>query len=105
MNGSGYLAFLRKEALEIRRTWRIWVLPGLLLFFGFTSPVLARIAPNLVKSLTADQPGTIIQLPEPVPLDAYVQMAKMSGMVRPASTPFQRTERDPATTGFTIALS
>lgn len=73
---TGFAALLEKERMEIRRTWRIWVLPGILFFFGLTSPILAEIAPALVESLASDQPGTVIQLPEPVPLDAYGQLAK-----------------------------
>ena len=30
---SGTAVFARKEAMEILRTWRIWVLPGILLFW------------------------------------------------------------------------
>src|SRR5665647_131722 len=43
---SGPVVFARKEALEILRTWRIWVLPGILLFFALTGPVLARFTPD-----------------------------------------------------------
>jgi ABC-2 type transport system permease protein len=70
---NGFLAFLGKEAMEIRRTWRLWVLPGLLLFFGATSAAVAELTPALVKSATSDQPGVVIHIPEPVPLDAYQQ--------------------------------
>ena len=31
---TGFTAFLWKEFVEIRRTWRIWVIPGMLVFFG-----------------------------------------------------------------------
>ncbi len=65
---------LRKELREIRRTWRIWVLPAILLFIAVTSPILAEITPQLVRSLASDQPGVIIELPDPVPLDAYRQL-------------------------------
>lgn len=70
---TGFLAFLRKELIEIRRTWRIWVLPGILLFVAITSPILAEITPELVRSLAKDQPGVVIEIPEPVALDAYRQ--------------------------------
>jgi ABC-2 type transport system permease protein len=73
---NGFLALLSKEWMEIRRTWRIWVMPGLLLFFGLTSPILAEIAPRLVKSIASDQPGTVIELPPAVALDAYRQLTK-----------------------------
>ncbi len=68
--------FLGKEVLEIRRTWRIWVLPGLLLFFAVTSPVLALITPAVISQLVANQPGVVIQVPDPVAVDAYLQFMK-----------------------------
>jgi hypothetical protein len=38
---TGFGAFLRKELIEIRRTWRLWVIPGMLVFLGVTSPIIA----------------------------------------------------------------
>jgi ABC-2 type transport system permease protein len=70
---SGFPAFLRKELSEIRRTWRIWVLPGILLFVAVTSPILAELTPALVRSMAADQPGVVIEFPDPVALDSYRQ--------------------------------
>ncbi|MCC6792814.1 MAG: ABC transporter permease subunit, partial [Thermomicrobiales bacterium] len=78
---TGFLALLRKEVVEIARTWRIWVLPGLLIFFGVSSPIMAEIAPRLVESFASDQPGTIIQIPDPVTLDAYRQLVKSLNQV------------------------
>ena len=73
---NGFLAFLSKELLEIRRTWRLWVLPGILLVIGLSSPVLAAITPRLVESMTAGQPDVIIQIPDPVAIDAYLQFVQ-----------------------------
>jgi ABC-2 type transport system permease protein len=73
---NGYAAFLGKEWMEIRRTWRIWVLPGMLLFFGLTSPILALVTPSLIASLAGSQPGMTITLPPPTPFDAGVQFLK-----------------------------
>ena len=70
------LAFLEKELMEIRRTWRIWVLPGMLVFFGLTSPIIAAVTPDLVRSMAAAQPGVVIQLPAPTALDASAQFIK-----------------------------
>jgi ABC-2 type transport system permease protein len=72
---SGALVLARKEAQEILRTWRIWVLPGILLFFALTGPVLARYTPQIVGALAADQLGGF-QIPTPTYLDAYAQWAK-----------------------------
>ncbi len=73
---SGLWPFLRKEALEILRTWRIWVLPGVLLFMGLSSPILASVMPEVMKSVTAQQPGIQVQLPPPTFTDAYGQWVK-----------------------------
>lgn len=73
---NGYAAFLDKEWMEIRRTWRIWVLPGMLLFFGLTSPILALVTPSLISSLAGSQPGMTISLPPPTPFDAGAQFLK-----------------------------
>src|SRR5659263_269571 len=72
---SGTVVFARKEALEILRTWRIWVLPGILLFFALTGPVLARYTPEIVGALAADQLGGF-EIPTPTYLDAYAQWVK-----------------------------
>lgn len=74
MTGLG--AFLEKELTEIRRTWRLWVIPGMLVFFGATSPIIAALTPALVQSMAAAQPGVVIKLPPPTALDAYAQFVK-----------------------------
>lgn len=73
---SGFTAFFAKELLEIRRTWRIWVLPGMLLFFAITSPIIALLTPTLVSSLAGSQPGLVISMPEPTASDSFAQFLK-----------------------------
>jgi ABC-2 type transport system permease protein len=73
---TGFLAFLRKEFTEIVRTWRIWVIPGMLLFFGVISPIIAAVTPALVQSMAAAQPGVVVKLPPPTALDASAQFLK-----------------------------
>lgn len=68
---TGFTAFLRKEFEEIRKTSRMWVLPGIMLFFGLTSPILAKLTPLLLKSTTGTQSGLVIQMPDPTYVDAY----------------------------------
>jgi ABC-2 type transport system permease protein len=63
MTGLG--AFMQKELTEIRRTWRIWVIPGMLVFLGLTSPIIAAVTPALVQSMAASQPGVVIRIPSP----------------------------------------
>lgn len=72
----GALRFLRKEGLETVRTWRIWVVPGLLLFFAITSPILALMTPALLDSVAQGQSGVQIIIPDPTYLDAYAQWLK-----------------------------
>lgn len=73
---SGFGAFLQKEMTEIRRTWRLWVIPGMLVFFGVTSPLIAAVTPALVESMASSQPGVVIRIPPPTFVDAYAQFIK-----------------------------
>lgn len=73
----GFAAFARKEAVEILRTWRIWVLPGMLMAFALSGPVLAKFTPEIVGSVAGDQfAGLMKALPKPTYLDSYGQWAK-----------------------------
>lgn len=69
----GQAAFLGKEFLEIAKTYKIYVIPGLFLLIGLMSPILAKLAPDLVKSVAQ---GLTIQIPPPVAADAYLQLFK-----------------------------
>lgn len=69
------LVFARKEALEIVRTWRIWVLPAIILFFAISAPLLARFTPEILGAVGGDQLGSIA-LPAATHLDAYGQWIK-----------------------------
>lgn len=66
-----FRAFYRKEVREFFRTWRIWVFPGLMLFFAVTSPIIALLTPTLVASLAQTQPGVVVRFPDPTALDSY----------------------------------
>lgn len=73
----GFGVFLGKELREIVRTWRIWVLPGIVLFFAASGPPLAKVTPELLSSLMDTQgTGVVIQLPDPTYVDAYLQWTK-----------------------------
>jgi ABC-2 type transport system permease protein len=73
---TGLAAFLGKELTEIRRTWRLWVIPGMLLFLGLTSPIIAAVTPGLVQSMSGSRPGVVIHLPPATVLDASAQFLK-----------------------------
>lgn len=72
---TGFSVFARKEASEILRTWRLWVLPGILAFFALTGPPLARYTPQIVRAVAGNQLGGFT-VPEPTYLDSYAQWAK-----------------------------
>ena len=73
---NGFSAFLGKELQEIKKTWRIWVIPGMLLFFAVSSPLLALLMPTLISSMAESQPGVTITLPPATWVDAYGQFLK-----------------------------
>lgn len=68
----GFGAFLRKEMLETRATWRLWVLPGVLVFLGLTTPIMTAITPWVLKRTAASTPGVSIHYPTPTALDSYI---------------------------------
>lgn len=72
----GFWAFLGKEFREIGRTWRIWVLPGIVLFFAISGPPLAKITPDLLASFMPAESGVVIQMPDPTYVDSYLQWTK-----------------------------
>jgi len=79
---SGFSTFLAKEFTEIRKTWRIFVIPGMLLFFAITSPIIADVTPALMASISKSQPGVVVKLPPPTWRDSYAQFLKsLSQMV------------------------
>lgn len=69
------LVFSAKEMREIVRTWRIWVLPGIVLFFAITGPVIARFTPELVGALVGNSLGGL-KIPTPTYSDSYLQWTK-----------------------------
>lgn len=77
---SGLAVFAHKEAREILRTWRVWVLPGILLFFALTGPVVAKFTPQFVGAVAGDQFKGLV-MPTPTYQDAYAQWIKnLSGI-------------------------
>jgi len=72
MRGLGVL--LGKEFMEILRTWRLYVVPGILIFFGISSPIIAELTPQLLSSMSglAEQ-GVVIEIPPATTANAYLQ--------------------------------
>ncbi|MEO6533400.1 MAG: ABC transporter permease subunit [Pseudolysinimonas sp.] len=69
------LVFARKEAVEIVRSWRIWVLPAIIFFFAISAAILARYTPEIVGAVAGDQLGGIT-FPPGTYLDSYGQWIK-----------------------------
>jgi ABC-2 type transport system permease protein len=73
----GFLGFARKEMLEIVRTWRIWVLPGMLLFFALSGPLMAKFTPEILRAVGGSEMAALVKaMPKPSYLDAYGQWIK-----------------------------
>lgn len=70
---TAFRAFLVKELRETRKTWRLWVVPGILVFIGITSPVIAAVTPALLRATAERSPGVIVHFPPPVASDSYLQ--------------------------------
>jgi ABC-2 type transport system permease protein len=78
---SGFAVFLAKEFKEITRTWRMWVLPVIMVAFGLLSPVTAALTPQLVDSLAGGQTGVEIIIPDPTTIDAYLQFSRNNAQI------------------------
>lgn len=72
---NGFAVYARKETQEILRTWRLWVLPGILAFFALTGPLVARYTPEILQAVAGDQLSGFT-LPTPTYTDAYAQWAE-----------------------------
>ena len=78
---SAFSTFLGKERRETFRTWRLWILPGILLFLALSSPVLTKLAPELLKATADSQPGVVIHIPPPTARDSYLQFTGNLGQL------------------------
>ncbi|MBC7341275.1 MAG: ABC transporter permease subunit [Clostridia bacterium] len=72
---TGTLAFLKKELRETWSTHRLYVILAIFVLIGFTSPLLAKMAPDILGSMAKDS-GLSIQIPPPTAVDAYSQLFK-----------------------------
>ncbi|MGE5558558.1 MAG: ABC transporter permease [Bacillota bacterium] len=76
----GTVIFLRKEIREIFRTYKIYILPALFLFFGISSPLFAKFMPQLLKYAGESAPHIrIILTAQPTALDGLQQFLKNAG--------------------------
>ncbi len=70
------LTLFRKEVAETVKTSRIYVIPGLFLFFGLTSPILTKLMPEIIKSIGGSAGGVQIVIPPQTAVDAFLQFLK-----------------------------
>jgi ABC-2 type transport system permease protein len=69
-------SFLKKEIKEIIKTHKIIVLPAILLFFGLTSPMIAKFMNKILEPALKKQGMLNIgPLPEPKLIDSYMQFS------------------------------
>lgn len=73
MKGFG---FFKKEINEIIKTHKVIVLPAVLLFFGFLSPIFAKFTPQLLAEVFKSQGMAPVKIPDPTFLDSYGQLFK-----------------------------
>lgn len=71
-----FLIALRKELLEQWRTRRWWIVGAVLIGFGLASPLLAKLTPQLLKSIPDMPPGLAEMIPAPTLADAVTQYVK-----------------------------
>jgi ABC-2 type transport system permease protein len=68
---------LRKELRESWRTRKVIIVLAVLILFGLASPILAKITPDLIKSMGENQmQGITITIPVPTEKDAIIQFVK-----------------------------
>ncbi len=75
-----FLAVLRKELLEQWRSRRLVAVAAVFLFFGFLSPLSAKLLPDLMQSL-GDTGGIVIEFPTPTAQDGLLQHVKNTSQI------------------------
>lgn len=71
---SGFLAFIKKEFMEQLRSYRAFILIVVLFLFGMTSPLFAKMMPDIFSKLSIQ--GMKIVIPKPTAMDAWAQFFK-----------------------------
>jgi ABC-2 type transport system permease protein len=71
-----FITVLRKEWLEQWRTYRVLIVAAVMVVFGLASPLLAKLTPDLLKSIPGLPPGVADAIPTPTIADAVTQYVK-----------------------------
>lgn len=74
-----FIVFTKKEFFESVATFKLYILLAVFLIFGMMSPLLAKLLPEILKSV--DLQGMVIDLPEPSAIDAWTQFFKNVGQM------------------------
>ena len=75
----GYIAFVKKEFMENTRTYKLLILFAVFLIFGMMGPIMAKLTPEILKSI--DMQGIPWDIPVPTALDSYKQFFKNDGQM------------------------
>ncbi|MER5478773.1 ABC transporter permease subunit [Streptomyces sp. NPDC002734] len=73
---SAVVPLLRLRMREIIHTWRLWLLPAVLVLLAVTSPLLARFTNDLLAAALGPGAENALALAEPTSADAYAQWTK-----------------------------
>jgi ABC-2 type transport system permease protein len=76
---AGFRLLLQKEMREQLRTLRLVVVVAVLAAFGATSPLLAKLLPDIIKAAGTETAGLTITMPTPTTADAVTQLVKNLG--------------------------
>lgn len=71
-----FFVVLRKELFEQWRTYRFLIVAAVMILFGLISPLLAKVTPELLKSIPDMPPGLAEAIPVPSLADAVGQYVK-----------------------------
>jgi ABC-2 type transport system permease protein len=71
-----FITQMRKEIVEQWRTRRFLIVAAILVLFGLASPLLAKVTPDLLRSIPDLPPGLADVIPEPSLVDAITQYIK-----------------------------
>lgn len=67
---SAMIPLLALRTQEVVRTWRVWVLPGVLVFLAATGPVITRFTKEILSGALGGGEIATIPIPDPTAADA-----------------------------------
>jgi len=67
--------FLKKEFKEILKTYKIWVVPLIFIFFGLMSPIVVKLLPKILEGQMKAQ-NIAFKMPTPTAIESFSQYFK-----------------------------